>query len=239
MLIENYNAADISLDFLKSNQWDLISLNKKVNKRELRNWYETVVINLRHLRFNFKENANLLKGYSFDNSYYTDKNKNIFDTTKAEIMLLNSYCITWPVQCNKPLPPKWAADLQQYPELIDETDFSTWQYMEQYMFGEFKKMYDDWGKDYWRNIRISEHMPGLILPVHTDKIPARLHIPMTEDNGKFYWGEKWDREYKLEVGNIYLINTNTFHSTSNLGPVPRANLLCDLQEEKLLSLLAL
>jgi hypothetical protein len=62
---------------------------------------------------------------------------------------------------------------------------------------------------------------------------------MTEDNGKFYWGEKWDREYKLEVGNIYLINTNTFHSTSNLGPVPRANLLCDLQEEKLLSLLAL
>ena len=142
----------------------------------------------------------------------------------------------------------WAADPNLYPEIkkyisedgnVGSIDHTDWVYLEPYMFGVFKDIVEDWGMRYWKNPRITRHEPELILPIHNDHSLARIHIPMTIGNAKFYWGEKWNREYTFEVGNIYMINAHILHSTTNFNPVPRANILADLYESDILEILNL
>jgi len=246
-LIKGYNLNSIDLDFIRSDEWDLIILNKKIDSSDIFKWYQAVSNNLNHLKFNFLKNSNLLKP-SLNNIFYTNKEKYAFDKTRADIKLINSYVFTWPVQKNIPLPPIWAADPTQFPEIqqycdnnnqIDkDINYKSWKYQEPYLFGEFKNQIESWGKQYWRNSRITEHLPGLILPSHTDGMIARIHIPITKDESKFYWGDNNEREYKLEVGNIYLINSHTPHSTSN-GLTIRANIMADIDELSIIEILSI
>ena len=253
-VIENYNPDDISLDLINSDDWDYIVLNKKVDVAGIKQYWHDVYHNLGHLRFNFFDHTQYLKepeevdgkiGYKTD----AEKNGHFHENGLGDKRKISTFTFTWPSQKNIPLPPPWACDIKQFPELngfIDadnkfkkNTDHHTFVMLEQYMFGEFKNIWDSWGKDFLVNTRISMHEPGMIVPLHKDGHTARIHIPMTDDSSRFYWGESWNRCYKWEVGNIYLINSHITHSTSNLGPEIRANLLTSIDTEKIPQLIRL
>jgi hypothetical protein len=251
--IENYNAGDISMDFIYGEMWDCIVLNKKVNVDGIKQYWQDVKTNLEHLRFNFIEHQHYIKdcetyndevGYRTNNSDNKFHNVNLGDKRK-----ISTYTFAWPVQRNIPLPPPWAADIDLFPELHTfigkdnkiqkDIDTSTFVMLDQYMFGEFKNIWDEWGKDYLVNPRISMHEPDMTIPLHIDGYTCRIHIPMTEDSSYFYWGNRWDRSYKFKVGNIYLINSHTIHGTTNEGSNIRANILSSVDNKKILSLLQL
>lgn len=245
-LIENYKPNEITESLLLSNNWDLIKLNKKVDVDELREWYFTVSKNLEHLKFNFKNCKKYVKE-AINNKFSTDTDNYQFSLESLNILLQNSYTLSWIVQQNIPLPPPWAANLDYFPELkeyyndnnelIKDFDYLNNVYLDQYMFGEWENI-NKWLTPYIYNPRITEHLTGHVIPLHTDGYMARLHIPMTIDNSKFYWGEKYDREYKLEPGSIYIINSRIAHGTTNFGPV-RANIIADLHDNKIIELINL
>jgi hypothetical protein len=232
----------LSIDFINSNDWDLIVLNKKVDSVNLLNWYVEIEDRLSYLRCNLYKNKDLLKPAV--KGYFTNKEKeNFFDLSKADERLLNSYALSWPVQKDIPLPPPWACNLELYPELqeyyngddlIKDFDYNNWVYLDQYMFGAWKNLVDEIGI-YFRNPRIAQHLNGLILPQHTDGMTVRLHIPITTDNSYFYWGET---PYKLMPGNMYLINTRLSHGTTNYGPT-RANIISDIDDKDIMDILCL
>lgn len=252
-VIENYNPNDITMDLIHSDDWDYIVLNKKVDKELIQQYWRDVYRDYSYLRFNFVEHSQYTKapetqgsGLGYRTNESDDKFHNVLLGDKRKI---SSFTLSWPVERDIPLPPPWACDIEQFPELsqfigedntikkdIVHDDFKM---LKQYMFGEFKNIYDDWGKDFLVNTRITMHHPECVVPLHTDGYVTRIHIPMTMDSSLFYWGECWDRSYHWEPGNIYLINSHITHSTTNFGPNIRANLLASIEDNKVLDLLKL
>lgn len=243
-VIENYT--EISTEIVMGNDWDLIVLNKKIDSEKLLDWYNTVESTLSDNKCNLHKNRDLLKGYD---KYYTGKERDyVYDVKAGPLQYLNSYQLTWPVQRSGPLPPPWACNIDLFSELkqyvdseneIDkDIDYNNWVYLNQYLFGEFNSILEDFGYRYFRNVRIAQHLDGCELPIHTDGYPVRMHIPITSDNSYFYWGENKERQYKLLPGNIYVINTKLPHSTSNHGPT-RANIIFDLDPNDISEFLCL
>lgn len=246
-LIENYNINDITIDFINSQDWDLIKLHKTIDVEKLQEWYNTISKNLSHLKFNFATCSKYVKD-TINDKFTTDTNNYKWSYEKVSIELQNSYTLTWWTEKDIPIPPPWASNLKYFPELEKyydnegnlkvDFDYSENIYLQQYMFGAWKDL-SNCLKSYIFNPRISEHLPGHIIPLHTDGYIARLHIPITSDNSKFYWGDQYNREYKLERGCIYMINPKISHGTTNWGPTTRANILCDLYPDKIIDILKL
>lgn len=243
-LIENYE--NITEDFIKSKDWDLIKLNKKIDVEKLRDWYVSVSNNVEYLKFNFNTGKKYTKE-SINNQFTTDTFNYKWSLDNINMLLQNSYTLSWFVEKDIPIPPAWAANIDFFPELnefynngelVKDFDYTKNVYLKQYIFGEWENIIN-WLKPYIYNPRITEHLTGHIIPLHTDGYIARLHIPMTIDNSKFYWGDNYDREYKLEPGCIYIINTQIKHGTTNFGPVTRANIIADIHENKICELLKL
>lgn len=232
---------------LNKSDWDFIILKKKINVDNLRKWYDVVISELSYLKFNFSTCSEYVKP-SANNKFITDTNNYEWERKKTYIRLQNSWTLSWPIPRDIPLPPPWAANLNIFKELekyyndqgeiMKDFDYAEHTMLNQYIFGEWENLYNIL-KKYIYNPRITQHMPGQILDPHIDGYIARMHIPITEDSSKFYWGENWNREYKFEPGNIYIINSKIFHATANLGPVPRANILADLHESNIKDLLNL
>jgi hypothetical protein len=238
-VIKDSNLKDVTWNFISSKEWDFIILNKTINVDNLRNWYKEVSTNLDYLKFNFQTCTKYIK--DSENGYFITDSKNYQWKRKPYYEgLQNSWALTWPIERDVPLPPPWAANLTYFNELteyfnkngenIKDFDYSKNLYLTQYLFGEWEKISKKMEK-YIFNPRITEHMPGHIIEPHVDGFIARLHIPITDDNSKFYWGDTWDREYKFEPGKIYIINPKVTHSTTNFGPVNRANIIADLYKE--------
>lgn len=252
-VIVNYNPKDITMDLIYSDSWDYIVLNKKVDVQGIQQYWRDVHTDLSHLRFNFVEHRCYLKEpETVDNGvgYRTNHSDNKFHNTElGDKRKISTYTFAWPIQRDIPLPPPWACNIELFPELnefIDtdntikkDIDPHNFVMLDQYMFGEFKNIWDDWGKDYLLNTRITMHEPEMVVPLHSDGYLTRIHIPMTIDNSLFYWGECWDRSYHWEPGNIYLINSHITHSTTNFGPNIRANILASVDDDKILDLLKL
>lgn len=252
--IENYSMNQMSTDFIFSDEWDVIVLNKKVDEKLIHEWYNEVDTRLNHLEFHFEINKNLVKPVTNiadgGKGYVTSAtNKGIHNYSKADHNLISSYTLTWLIQKDTPLPPLWAADPNFFPEIslhlnknneiIKDFNQKEFVHLTQYLFGEYEKLFTEWGHKFLYNIKIQKHHSGMVLPLHTDHMNTRLHIPLTYDNGRFYWGEKYEREYKFTPGNIYLINTRILHGTTNFGPQYRSNLISHVDDENILDLLAL
>ena len=252
-VIKDYDINDITMDLINGNDWDFIVLNKKVDKEGIKQYWNDVYTRLNHLRFNFIEHQSYTKKpkqIASNKGYLTNASDDKFHKTDiGDASKISSFTFTWPIQRDIPLPPPWACDINMFPELnefIDDNneikkdiDPHKFVMLDQYMFGEFKNIWDAWGKDYLVNTRITMHNPEMVVPLHSDGFIARIHIPMTDDSSLFYWGECWDRSYKWEPGNIYLINSHITHSTTNFGPKIRANMLASIDDDKILDLLNL
>lgn len=235
---------EITAEILKSLEWDFIVIPNVIDDEKIKEWYNTVSVKLDYLKFNFTLCPQYVKD-TVNNYFLTDQNDYKWSRNAAYEKLHNSYSLTWFDNRDVPLPPPWAANLDYFQELkeyydsegnlIKDFDYSNNMYLEQYNFGEWN-LISEKIKNYIFNPRISEHLPGHVLDLHTDGYIARMHIPITNDNSKFYWGETWDREYKFEPGNVYLINSRIPHGTTNFGPV-RANIMADIYDNKILDLI--
>ncbi len=253
-VISNYNPKDITEEFINGNDWDYIILNKTINFKGMNRWWNEVSTRLSYLKFNLTEQIDLIKDPTEkdgEEGYITNARQDRFHPNKqADHRLISTYTLDWPIQRDIPLPPLWAANVKKFPELskwlddssniiLDYDHLTDFVIQEQYLFGEFLNLYNDWGKKFLHNLRIQVHEPTMFLPVHVDGMKTRLHIPLTNDNSSFFWGEYWNREYKLKAGHIYLINSHIPHSTTNFCPNVRANLISNIKDKHILDLLSL
>jgi|TARA_B110000908_G_C10096805_1_gene376696 hypothetical protein len=196
------------------NNWHFIELtNMPINVPKLIKWHNTVLETMPHLRFGM-DRTDLVK---------TGILKNML------IGSMHSFGLSWPVEQDLPIPPKYAARPNLYPEtLVDDFVFgSQMKVMERYKFGYFKELFDLYGEDFLSWSRITIHDAGAKIDPHEDTEVGssmyRIHIPIiTNEDAMFYWGETG---YNLKVGKAYLINTSITHNTHNKGSITRSHLI--------------
>jgi hypothetical protein len=196
------------------NSWHFIELTKMhIDVPKLTKWYDDVLTTLPHLRFNFSR-QDLVKPGVMQN-----------------ILLgpMHSFGMSWPVEQELPIPPRYAALPHLYPEtLVDEDLFSSqMKVMEQYKFGYFKELFELYGEDFFSWARITVHESTAKIDPHSDSEGGddmyRLHIPIiTNDDAMFNWD---DSSYNFKVGKAYLINTSITHSTHNKGTTTRSHII--------------
>ena len=198
-------------DLENSTDWHFLELNMPIDVDELTKWYNEVLATMEHLRFN------------------TSKTEFVKPNVMESILVgdLHSFGISWPVEKDIPIPPRYAARPDLYPEIGNNEDMFSDQMkvMEKYKFGYFKELYDEYGEKFFSWSRITIHDPGARIDPHIDGgvHTFRLHIPIvTNDDAMFYWG---DTPYNFKVGKTYLINTSTTHSTDNKGNTERAHII--------------
>ena len=202
---------------LRNNKnWHFIELSKmSIDVDRLVDWYTYVSTNLSHLKFNFGR---------------TDLILGVEEQTDDSSVLkggIHSYGLSWPVEQDLPLPPRFAARPDLYPETVgSEEDFnSRVRVMDRYKFGYFKDLYNLYGEDFFAWARITVHDAGAEIKPHTDgeKNVFRIHIPiLTNKDALFCWG---DSIYNFEVGKAYLINTSIPHCTINNGTTERSHII--------------
>lgn len=198
-----------------SRDWHFIELKLDIDVARLVDWYKVVSTELEHLKFNFSKKDLILPLEE--------------QTDDSSVLLggIHSYGLSWPVEQDLPLPPRFAARPDLYPETVTtEDDFNSQvKVMQKYKFGYFKELYEQLGEDFFAWARITVHDPGAEIKSHTDgtKNVFRIHIPIvTNKDAYFYWG---DAKYNFEVGKVYLINTSAVHSTINSGTSERAHII--------------
>lgn len=83
-----------------------------------------------------------------------------------------------------------------------------------------------------RQMGIACHPPGTRIGQHVDnKDFVKIHIPIqTTDKSYFSFGEK---DYVMEVGKAYLVNTKLMHGTNNMGDIDRIHLLFKINPDDL------
>ena len=193
-----------------STDWDFIELNIDIDVDKLRAWYNEVNQRFPELKF------------SFALTEYVVPNK------KQSILYggIHSFGMSWPVEQALPIPPKYAARPDLYPETsMPEAEFgSKMKVMERYKFGYFKDLLDRLGEETFSWSRITVHDPEATINPHTDgERTIRLHIPIyTNDDAWFGWG---DKKYNFVPGKVYLINTGKEHYTINHGLTERAHII--------------
>ena len=198
----------ITEEELRSNlDWDFIKLNFDIDLEKLHSWYYEVIQQFPNLKFN---------------SSMTHLITNIDVVTEG----VNCWGMSWPVEQDLPIPPKYAARPDLYPEttVTDEEFGPKMKIMERYKFGYFNELLNKLGEDTFSYARIAAHEPGAVIHPHTDGAHTiRLHIPIiTNDEALFCWG---DKKYNFKPGCVYLINTAPEHSTINNGDTTRAHII--------------
>jgi len=196
------------------NSWHHIELKRMpIDILNLKKWYNDVLDSMPHLRFNFYKTELVKPG------------------VMQNILLgpIHSFGISWPIEKELPIPPKYAANPELYPEtLVDNNIFGKQMaVMQKYKFGYFKDLFDLYGDDFFSWSRITIHDPCARIEPHQDAQVGdnmyRIHIPIvTNPDALFCWG---DSCYNFEVGKAYLINTSISHSTVNNGPTERTHII--------------
>mgnify|MGYP002632252723 CR=1 FL=1 len=190
--------------------WDFFELDINIDVEKLRTWYYEVDQKFPNLKFSFA-----LTDYTLPN-------------TKQSILHggIHSFGMAWPVDQDLPIPPRYAARPDLYPEtLMTEDEFGAqMKVMEKYKFGYFKELLDTLGEDTFSWSRITVHDPASKIDPHIDGARTiRLHIPIiTNDEAWFGWG---DKKYIFTPGKVYLINTSKEHYTVNEGNTTRAHII--------------
>jgi hypothetical protein len=201
-------------DLRGKTDWDFIELKMSIDVPALNNWYNTVKEQHANLKFNFSM-SHLLKKDTINSSY-----KDILSPG------IHSYGLSWPAQQTLPIPPRYAANPNLYPETtLPHEDFEkNMKIMDQYKFGYFNHLLAELGEDTFAWSRITVHDAGASILPHNDGFGTiRLHIPITTNNRAWFnWS---DRKYNFVPGKVYLINTYAEHHTSNDGTTERTHII--------------
>jgi len=188
--------------------------NFKFDQYELLEYFNILERDYQHLK------------WSFDTKYQ-------LDTKNHRIQNLYSYQMQSNFKDNSiPHPPYhvkpdigWRNKDNDIIELLDDDGFNN---STDCMFGITERIYK-----LLPNIRqmgISVHPPGTFIDLHIDTIDfIKVHIPIVTNEHALFCYE--DIDYKLEVGNAYIVNTMNKHGTINNGTTNRAHLIFKINVE--------
>ena len=241
----------LTKDFINSDKWDVIEFPWNINLKALTQWYQQMNSMYNHLYFEFRNESVLKEKYHLKNidsafaGSVGDQGRGIYDEGYHIISYIKKQreClgeilrmgISWSIEKEIPIPPKWAANESLYPEL--KLDYPK-TIQKKFRVGYLTRMIDVLGEDILNDVAIIKHTPGAKLEKHVDGTNIqRLHIPIISDKeAKFLYGEKLETEYNLEVGIAYLINASIPHGTIHKGIGDRVHLQTKPNMDKLLSI---
>lgn len=216
--IKNYNAADFTDNFIKSNDWDIIELNVQLDPAQLTEYINQVKTTLAHLYFDFT-----YKDYLRPDVYerFIKENK-VFNYAGN----IGGWTVSWPADRDIPCPGQHQALPEKYPELENCDFYYDSTIMSCYNFGYLKTIREHLTDASLRQMLFSKHHPGLDVLKHVDGPRKKLHIPFeTNPDVVFAFGDDLERSYHMELGKIYMINPLVPHGTSNGGNTDRIHLL--------------
>lgn len=216
--IKNYNAADLTDSFIKSNDWDIIELKVKLDPVQLTEYIHQVKTTLAHLYFDFT-----YKDYLRPDVYerFIKENK-VFNYVGN----IGGWTVSWPADRDIPCPGQHQALPEKYPELKKCNFYYDATIMSCYNFGYLKTIRKHLTDACLRQMLLSKHHPGLDVLKHVDGPKKKLHIPFeTNPDVVFAFGDDLERSYRMELGKMYMINPTVPHGTSNGGKTDRIHLL--------------
>jgi hypothetical protein len=207
----------VSYSDLQNLDWDIIELGITVDTEKLRTWFDEI-------EEKFKESKFVVSIESEKKYYRPDilkkwyvVNPAITGTDFSRWWMLN-----WAVERYDPLPSPSIANPQLFPEITDPNyRDSSAPFLERYQFGAFKSLCNSIG-EYLKLTRAFVIPEGSGIRTHIDNkypnIIIRMHIEVDiNDQATWFFGEMAEREYVLEPGKVYLVNTAVTHAAINFG----------------------
>ena len=235
-VIKDYDPTNhgITEDFLvNNNDWDLIELNYSLDIEKLTAWYNQINDRFGFMRFNFNENSSRLnlevsrkmveEGYC---GYYCGP--------------IDGITFAWPIERYEPLPPPQQCNPDMFPEVNTDTFFNDAKIMSKMRFGYLEEMISMLGEDAFRQMIITTHHAGMYIKQHLDSKTLKMHIPVqTTPNAKFHFGPNKEREYHMELGKVYILNTGDWHGTTNEADTSRSHIITRIAPWNLLKIIEL
>lgn len=213
--------ASLASKDLNNYDWDIIELNINANNTSMNDWYYEIKNNFSHSSFSV-DKTHLMKPELRDKlTQFVEQN--LWGIPKQ-------WTLQWAVERDDPIPFRYVADPEQYPEILSEDfekKFNT--FLNQYYFGEYKNLVETLGEEVWEVSRLVQLDTDTGLKPHVDTPPPgflpRMHyqIQYTTDS----WWEFYDGQdgpllgrYYLEQGKFYIMNTAVHHAAKNEGSTP-------------------
>ena len=205
------DCSNINADWLyESNDWDLVEFDFRVSQEGLTDWYL-------HMRETFPECV-----FAFDTQKQKlniEKSKELVSTGKCGVYCgpIEGMTLAWPIERYEALPPPTQCNPDLYPEVNVDTYIDDAKIMSKYKFGYFSTLVNGLGDDAVRQAIVVHHYPKMKILQHLDsKDPLKLHIPViSHKDAIFCFGDEAEREWYMEPGKVYLLNTGTMHGTYN------------------------
>lgn len=206
------DVSTLTANDLKNYDWDIIELNIKIDHLEMKNWFNVISEKYSDLQFNVSK-TELMKP-EIRSKMIEFQEKHLWGTPKQ-------WTLQWSVPRNDAIPFRYIADPEQYPEILSEDfdkNFNT--PLDQYYFGGFKNLCEQFGHEAWEVSRLVQLDQDTGLKKHTDVNPPeflpRMHYQIQCTQNAYWWfGDNLDREYTLESGRLYIMNTAVLHTAKN------------------------
>lgn len=206
---------------LQNNDWDLIELDITVDYKSLYNWYEEVTT------------KNIDSIWSLDKEELVDdrvKDKFLAQRTKILVGLPEQWTLQWSYEREGALPFMGIACRNRFPECYESDFKNIWnKNLSKYYFGAWKTYYEYLGKDCFQVARLVRFPKASGLSLHTDTgkdQPFLIRMHTLIDIGPNHWFNFGDnledksRQYKMETGKTYLLNTGVSHAAVNWNIEP-------------------
>jgi hypothetical protein len=205
---------------LQNNDWDLIKLNITVDATALMDWVNVLQTQHRDSIWTF-DRFDLVDEEKME--YFVSQRDKLLVRTEESIP--EQWTLQWSYQRDGVLPFKGLANRNLYPEVYQPEFDATWnQNQTKYEFGSWKRYYEALGPDVFTVARLVRFPKNCGLNTHVDVGPnqpylIRMHtLPSIGPNHYFSCGDDPNdptRQYKMEAGCSYLLNTGIPHRAIN------------------------
>jgi hypothetical protein len=212
----------LTFNDLQNTDWDLIKLKITVNTSSAMDWVAEVEKNNQDSIWTF-ERDDLVDETHRERFLNTQKKLLV----KSEIAIPEQWGLQWSFQRDGVIPFMMYADKKQFPEIHEDGFLERWnQNLKKYEFGFWKKYYETLGPEVFQVTRLVKFPKNCGLNTHKDTDKGhliRMHtVPQIGADHYFDYTDDMNnpvidpaRQYKLEAGCTYLLNTGIPHKAIN------------------------
>lgn len=227
---------------LENYDWDLIELPITLDTESWHEWYYTIKEKFDHYSYNLDVSKELIgdqitRDFIFENMIHS-----AWGNPKQ-------WMLQWSIQREGVLPPYGIANPEIFEEMSDISNHNKVN-LAQYMFGAYQKFHDIMGSDCFSITKLLEYLPDEGVKPHVDvadRFMTRMLIHIKNPEATVTFSENRSsllttdyeynysgypiREYTLEEGKVYLLNTAITHSMRNLSNNTTALIQTDPTDE--------